>query len=99
MGNDYTQLGISGLALGIIFFIVRYFVAAMKSKDNLIIDSMRKVYDISSQFNKTISNHIVHEQAAKESLTDTLDRLNTTMAKLPQQTVELLEDKYNLIKK
>ena len=35
MTSEYTQLGLAGLTLGILFFIVRYFVSAMNSKDNL----------------------------------------------------------------
>jgi hypothetical protein len=51
--EQVTQLGVSGLTLGILFFIVRYFVTAIKEKD-LQINTM--ILD----FNKTINNHIVH---------------------------------------
>lgn len=60
--NDYSQLGIAGLTLGILFFIVRWFVATISKKD-------KQILDITKDFTIVIENHIVHEteQAKKQT--------------------------------
>ena len=53
----WTQLGIAGLTLAILFFVVRYFVAAITAKDKQIIEMVKG-------FNSTVSNHMEHQTKA-----------------------------------
>ena len=45
----YTQLGISGVTLGILFFIVRYFISAMDKKDSIIIDQYKALRELTER--------------------------------------------------
>lgn len=47
--QDYTQLGIAGLTLGILFFIVRYFVTAMNLKDQAILEQHDKLASLTER--------------------------------------------------
>jgi hypothetical protein len=44
--GDYTQLGIAGLTLGILFFIVRYFVSAMNKKDEMLLKQHEELKEL-----------------------------------------------------
>lgn len=97
--QDYTQLGIAGITLGILYFIVRYFVSALRQKDVVILEAYRKINEISTKFNTTISNHIVHEQKAKEDLSEVLQRLNVTLDEQPKKILDLFDQRYTFKKK
>jgi len=68
MTQEFSQLGISGLTLGILFFIVRYFITALKDKDCYI-------KQLTNDFTVVITNHIKHETAAMNKNTKALDNL------------------------
>ena len=59
MPSDLTQLGISGLTLGILFVIVRYFISALTKKDE-------QITQIVKEFSVTISNHMEHQTKSFE---------------------------------
>ena len=63
--TDYTQFGIAGLTLGILFIIVKYFIEAINKKDAELITLIK-------DFNITISNHMTHENEAFRELTDAI---------------------------
>ena len=44
--ETYTQLGIAGITLGILFFIVRYFVDTIKEKDRTTLELTRKLIEM-----------------------------------------------------
>lgn len=52
--ENYTQLGLAGATLAILFFIVKYFVAAMNKKDDTITDLHTKFIELSE---KNIVSH------------------------------------------
>ncbi len=68
MPEQITQLGISGLTLFILFFIVRYFVKALESKD-------KRINEMADQFRLVMENHIQHEQTQWEKTATILDQL------------------------
>lgn len=68
MNGDWTQLGIAGLTLLILFFIVRYFVQAITLKDKQIIEMVK-------EFNETVSNHMEHQTAAFKGLSTAIKEL------------------------
>lgn len=92
--NEWTQIGVSGATLFILFFIVKYFVAAMNKKDDTIQTFTNKFYELAEKFNVTITNHIEHERSAMENLTKSISGLNTTIKSLPQATVSMINKQY-----
>lgn len=46
---DYTQLGIAGVLAGILFFTVRYFVASINKKDEVIEKLNDKFVELASK--------------------------------------------------
>ena len=68
LSDEVTNLGVSGLTLGILFFIVRWFIQSITRKDEYIAK-------IVSDFNITITNHIKHETAVTNKNTKALDNL------------------------
>lgn len=67
--QGFTQLGVAGITLAILFFIVRYFVDAMKAKDE-------HIYSATKEFTKVVGNHIDHSTKAMSELNKTLERNN-----------------------
>jgi len=66
--QEFTQLGIAGLTLFILFFVVKYFVKAISDKD-------QQIKEMITQFNVTINNHISHSSQAFGELTDAIKEL------------------------
>ena len=75
MTEQLTQFGIAGLTLGILFFIVRYFVKAMEGKD-------KRIGEMTDQFRLVIENHIVHETKQWEQTTKVLSELLEAVRKM-----------------
>lgn len=75
ISEEITNLGISGLTLGILFFIVRYFITALKDKDCYI-------KQLTSDFTKVIENHIRHETASMDRTTKALEKLTKAITKM-----------------
>ena len=71
MNGDWTQLGIAGATLIILFFVIRYFISAMTKKDDQIIKMI-------TDFNTTVSNHMDHQ-------TDAFNALSNAIALLTQE--------------
>lgn len=66
--SQLTELGGLGIALAILFFIVRYFVAAMKEKDKYIVETTK-------DFTTIVGNHIDHSTAAMKENTKVINKL------------------------
>ena len=68
----YTQLGIAGLTLGILFFIVRYFISALDKKDGTIsglTDRFIKVTEDTNQSHAELTTAIgMNTKVTKESV-------------------------------
>lgn len=73
--NDFTQLGIAGLTLAILFFVVRYFVAAMTKKDDYI-------QKITTDFTLVINNHIDHNTRSLTKFGNSIDKLTKAIVHL-----------------
>lgn len=54
MENSWTQLGLAGATLAILFFIVKYFVATLNKKDVDITELNKKFIELSE---KNITSH------------------------------------------
>lgn len=74
MYEQLTQLGISGLTLGILLFVVRFFVSNIDKKDAYI-------KELTSNFLIVIQNHIIHETAAQNKTSKALDGLTKAINK------------------
>lgn len=66
--EQFANYGIAGITLVILFFIVKYFVAAMTKKDETIEKQFNQVVRAGEDFSKTVSNHMVHQEKAFEAL-------------------------------
>lgn len=84
MPDNVTQLGIAGLTLAILFFIVRYFVEALKEKDKRNGDLADKLLDLSQrniEANKKLSDSIDANTQATKTNTDNLSKLMLELIK------------------
>lgn len=87
MEVDYTQFGLAGLCLGIIFFIVKYFIENSQKKDSDLkeltekfIAMTERAIEVQSDLSKSIeANTAITKAAATES-----DRLSQFMLKVFQ---------------
>ena len=68
MNGDWTQLGIAGATLIILFFVIRYFISAMTKKDDQIIKMI-------TDFNTIVSNHMDHQTEAFNALSSAIKNL------------------------
>ncbi len=79
--DSWTQLGIAGLTLGILFFMIRYFVGAMTKKDQVIATQYESLKDLT-----------VRSIEATIKFTEAIN-INTTVAnqtaQVAQQTAEV----------
>lgn len=73
--EQFINYGVAGATLFILFFIVKYFVAAMNKKDDTLAQQFRGMTEMSESFNKTIQNHVAHEQKAFEELSRAIKEL------------------------
>lgn len=84
MPDNITQLGIAGVTLAILFFIVRYFVEALKEKDKRNGDLADKLLDLSQgniEANKKLSDSIDANTQATKTNTDNLSKLMLELIK------------------
>lgn len=82
--DNFTQLGIAGITLAILFFIVRYFVQAMNKKDDVIELQHRELKDLTvkgmdqtAKFTEAVNKNT---EAAKES-SDNLTKMMLELIK------------------
>lgn len=76
--DNWTQLGVSGLTLFILFFIVRYFVSALKQKDQQYLELTEKFIKITEDntIEKiNLKNAIDANTAATRQTADSLTKL------------------------
>ena len=71
----FTNLGLAGAALAIIWFIVRYFIQAMTKKDDFIIEQTKEFTKQTASFELTIRNHISHSTKALNKLAKAVEHL------------------------
>ncbi len=79
----FSNLGIAGAALAIIWFIVRYFVEAMTKKDAYIektllpqiVEQTKEFTKQTASFNLTVKNHMSHSTKALNKLAKAVDHL------------------------
>ena len=71
----FSNLGLAGAALAIIFFIVRYFVKAMTKKDDFIINQTKEFTKLTGRFDTTVRNHISHSTKALNKLATAVEHL------------------------
>jgi hypothetical protein len=71
----FTNLGLAGAALAIIFFIVRYFVQAMTKKDAYIVEQTKEFTTLTGRFDNTVKNHLSHSTRALTRLSKAVEDL------------------------
>ena len=77
-GLPFTELGVAGVAIGTLGWVVKAFLAHLKGKDE--------------SFTKTINNHIAHDTEAKEKQTTAFNDLTKSLNKLESKFIlEALE--------
>lgn len=81
MTPEITQFGIAGLTLAILFFIVRYFVAALTKKDDQILKKDDQILEMTKMFNTTVNNHMSYSNQVLKDLTGAIQKLTTTIEK------------------
>lgn len=77
-GSDYTQLGLAGITLAILFFVVRYFVQAMQEKDKVNKELTDKFIEITRgtiESQNKLAEAIDQNTSASKSNTDKLSLL------------------------
>ncbi len=84
--ENWTQLGIAGLTLAILAFIVRYFVSALDKKDARNIELANKLLDLSEENIKT-NNKLA------ESIDKNTEIAKTTSDNLTKLMVEVIKSK------
>ena len=74
--GDYTQLGIAGLTLGILFFIVRYFVSAMNKKDDILLRQHEELKELTikgmettEKFTQAVNTNTQTAKTSSDNLT------------------------------
>lgn len=75
---DFTQLGLAGAMLSILFFIVKYFVTALAAKDTSYTDLANKLLDLSNATvlsNQKLADAIQANTVANKQNIDTLTAL------------------------
>lgn len=61
MQGDFSQLGFASATLGILWFIVRYFITAIEKKDD-------QIQKITAQFTQTIGEHLTQSREANGTM-------------------------------
>lgn len=85
MTDGFTQLGISGLTLAILFFVVRYFVQAMTIKDKENAELTGKFIDMTRHNLESQSNLTRAIEANTISTKVSTDNLSKLMLKVLKQ--------------
>lgn len=63
--EQFTQLGIAGATLFILFLVVRFFIQAIEKKDAYI-------KEITEKFSDTVNTHLANETASRQQTMDAL---------------------------
>lgn len=98
--GELSQLGISGLALAILFFIVRYFVDAMKYKDNdikslfgkmenMMIDHQVSINTITERYQTTVNQYMKDGDESRRMQTSALQNLTVAVQSMNRDVCEL----------
>lgn len=98
--ENWTQLGVSGLTLGILFFIVRYFVEAMDKKDDVISSQHKDLQELTirsiNATNKFTEAVNVNTNAAKQAADvarQTAEVAKKTSDNLSKLMLKVIKDK------
>lgn len=78
MDGDYTQLGIAGFSLGIIFFIIRYFVEAQKEERQVnrgLTERVTRVVERNARTHEELKRAILANTDATKQSTDYLSKM------------------------
>ena len=76
--NELTNLGVAGVTLAILFFIVRYFVSTLTKKDEYI-------SIITKEFSTIVSNHLIHAVKAEEKMADSNQEVAKALLELKNE--------------
>lgn len=87
MSSEITQLGIAGAALGIILFIIRYFIEAIK-------DLTQKNEKQTKDFTKVIENHLKHADERQQETNRIFEQINKTLDNIPNRTLDMAKTIY-----
>ncbi len=68
MTDQFVQLGISGVTLAILFFVVRWFTTVIQTKDASIAIITEKFYNATDKFTIAITNHMAHSTKVLEEV-------------------------------
>lgn len=85
--QEFTQLGIAGATLLILFIVVRYFIQAIDKKDSYITA-------ITKQFSETINTHLVNEGEARKKEMEALTQVTGVLDQHTEVLGEIV--KYNM---
>lgn len=85
--QDFTQLGIAGATLAILFLVVRYFIQAIDKKDTYITR-------ITEQFSVTINTHLANENEARKQEMSALTQVTSVLDQHTKVLGEIM--KYNM---
>jgi len=88
--QDYTQLGIAGATLGILFLVVRYFIQAIDKKDSYITK-------ITEQFSVTINTHLTNENEARKQEMAALTQVTGVLDQHTQVLAEIVKYNMNIV--
>jgi hypothetical protein len=66
--EQFTQLGIAGATLFILFLVVRFFIATIEKKD-------AQIQAITDKFSDTVNTHLANENIAREQEREALTRV------------------------
>lgn len=86
--QDYTQLGLAGVTLGILFFIVKFFVEELREGRRERTAKDQQVAMMVQGFNETINAHIAMRNESAKRETQVLHSLSSSIEKLPNLIVE-----------
>lgn len=84
--DNWTQLGVAGITLGILFFIVRYFVKALDAKDKVNID-------LTNKFIKIAEENTEARIKLKQSIDANTNATKTTADNLTKLVLDVLKSK------
>jgi len=76
--NELTNLGVAGVTLAILFFIVRYFVSTLTKKDEYI-------STITKEFSTIVSNHLTHAVKVEEKMADSNQEVAKALLELKNE--------------
>jgi len=81
---DFIQLGVGGIAVVVVWFVVKRFLDSIDKKD-------KQVMEIVERFDKTITNHFHEDLESREKLRERLEQMGKKIEKSTSVTAQLLK--------